>query len=141
LPLLDFVIGLGLELRLRAVPFDRGELETFATDVWPLAEDDSDVLRWAEAFLAARQEAAAASCPRTADLSSQGGPLAVHALPLNPPDHALADPEALADQPAGLGHVQLVVLEIHQRQENLLAAVLRKGFVALVVRHGIPSFW
>jgi hypothetical protein len=27
--------------------------------VWPLAEDDPDVIRWAEAFLAARQEAGA----------------------------------------------------------------------------------
>jgi hypothetical protein len=31
----DFVTGLELELRLRAVPFDRGELETWAADVWP----------------------------------------------------------------------------------------------------------
>jgi hypothetical protein len=29
-------------------------------DVWPLAEDDRDVIRWAEALLAARQEAAGA---------------------------------------------------------------------------------
>jgi hypothetical protein len=122
----DFVTGLELELRLRAVPFDRGELETWADDVWPLAEDDPDVIRWSEAFQAARQEEAEASCRRMAGLFSQGGPLAVHALPLNLPDHVLADPEALADQPAGLGHVQLVVLQIHQRQEHLLAAVLRK---------------
>jgi hypothetical protein len=53
----DFVTGLEMELRLRAVPFDRGELETWARDVWSLAEDDPDVIRWAEAFLAARQEA------------------------------------------------------------------------------------
>jgi hypothetical protein len=51
----DFVTGLELELRLRAVPFDRGELETWAAAVWSLAEDDPDVIRWAEAFLAARQ--------------------------------------------------------------------------------------
>jgi hypothetical protein len=36
------------------VPFHRGELERWAADVWPLAEDDPDVIRWAEAFLAAR---------------------------------------------------------------------------------------
>jgi hypothetical protein len=44
----DFVTGLCLELRLLAVPFDRGELETWARDVWPLAEDDPDVIpeRW-----------------------------------------------------------------------------------------------
>jgi hypothetical protein len=46
---------LELALRPRAVPCDRGELETWAADVWPLAEDDPDVIRWAEAFLAARQ--------------------------------------------------------------------------------------
>jgi hypothetical protein len=56
----DFLTGLELELRLRAVPFHRGELETWAADVWPLAEDDPDVIRWAEAFLAARQGAAGA---------------------------------------------------------------------------------
>jgi hypothetical protein len=31
----DFVTGLELELRLRAVPFDRGKLETWAESVWP----------------------------------------------------------------------------------------------------------
>jgi hypothetical protein len=29
----DFLTGLELELRLRAAPFDRGELETWAADV------------------------------------------------------------------------------------------------------------
>jgi hypothetical protein len=44
-----------VKLRLRAaVTFDRGELETWAADVWSLAEDDPDLIRWAEAFLAAR---------------------------------------------------------------------------------------
>jgi hypothetical protein len=56
----DFLTGLELELRLRAVPFDRGELETWAADVWSLAEDGPDVLRWAQAFRAARREAAGA---------------------------------------------------------------------------------
>jgi hypothetical protein len=56
----DFLTGLEMELRLRAVPFDRGELEAWAADVGSLAEDDPDVIRWAEAFLAARQEAAGA---------------------------------------------------------------------------------
>ena len=41
----DFVTGRDLELRLRAVPSDRGELETWAPDVWSLAEDDPDVIR------------------------------------------------------------------------------------------------
>jgi hypothetical protein len=51
----DFLTGLELELRLRAAAFDRGELEAWAADVWPRAEDDPDVIGWAEAFLAARQ--------------------------------------------------------------------------------------
>jgi hypothetical protein len=51
----DFITGLEMELRLRAIAFDRGELETFASDVWPLAAEDPDPIRWAEAFLAARQ--------------------------------------------------------------------------------------
>jgi hypothetical protein len=53
----DFLTGLEMELRLRAVHFNLGELETFAADVWPLAEDEPDVIRWAEAFLIARQHA------------------------------------------------------------------------------------
>jgi hypothetical protein len=60
MPLPDFLAGLELELRLRAVPFDRGELETWASDMWPLAEDDPDPIRWSEAFLAAWREAAGA---------------------------------------------------------------------------------
>jgi hypothetical protein len=56
----DFVTGLEMELRLRAVPFDRGELETWAADVWSLVEDDPDVVRWAQAFLIATREAAGA---------------------------------------------------------------------------------
>jgi hypothetical protein len=43
--LYDFVTGLEMELRLRAVPFDRGELEAWAADVWSLAPDDPDVIR------------------------------------------------------------------------------------------------
>jgi hypothetical protein len=59
----DFVTGLEMELRLRAVPFDRGELETWAADVWPLAEDDPDVIRWAEAFLRQGTEPKRGSVP------------------------------------------------------------------------------
>ena len=53
----DFVVGLEMELQLRGVPFNRNELETFAEDVWPLAEEDPDTIRWAEAFLFERQQA------------------------------------------------------------------------------------
>jgi hypothetical protein len=53
----DFVTGLEMELQLRGVPFDRRELETFAQDVWTLAEENPDTVRWAEAFLYDRQKA------------------------------------------------------------------------------------
>jgi hypothetical protein len=56
----DFLTGLEMELRLRGIPFDRRELETWARDVWPLAEDDPDPVVCPEAFRAARQEAAGA---------------------------------------------------------------------------------
>jgi len=55
--LVEFVTGLEMELQLRGVPFDRGNLATFAEDVWPLAEEDPDTIRWAEAFLFERQQA------------------------------------------------------------------------------------
>jgi hypothetical protein len=47
----DFLTGLEMELQLRAIPFNRNELETFARDVWPLAEENPEISRWAEAFL------------------------------------------------------------------------------------------
>jgi hypothetical protein len=56
----DFVTALEMELQLRAVAFDRGELVTFAEDVWSLAEEDPEPIRWAEAFLIARRQAAEA---------------------------------------------------------------------------------
>ena len=52
----DFVAGLERELQLRGVAFDRRDLETFAQDVWTLAEENPDTVRWAEAFLLARQQ-------------------------------------------------------------------------------------
>ena len=53
----DFVTGLEMELRLRGVPFERRDLDGFAADVWPLAEDDPDPQRWAREFLEARRQA------------------------------------------------------------------------------------
>ena len=53
----DFITGLEMELRFRGEPFDRGELEQFAADVWPLAQEDPDPGRWAAEFLDARQPA------------------------------------------------------------------------------------
>jgi hypothetical protein len=46
----DFITALELELRFRGVAFDCADVLTFAADVWPLAEEDPDVGRWAEAF-------------------------------------------------------------------------------------------
>ena len=47
----DFTTSLEQELRLRGVRFDRADLLDFAADVWPLAQDDPDVARWAQAFI------------------------------------------------------------------------------------------
>jgi hypothetical protein len=55
--LLDLIRALEMELQLRGGPFDRVDVTTFAQDVWPLAEDDPDPARWADAFLAATVEA------------------------------------------------------------------------------------
>jgi hypothetical protein len=33
---------------------------SFTADVWPLGEDEPNVIRWAEAFLEARQQVAGA---------------------------------------------------------------------------------
>jgi hypothetical protein len=41
------------DLRLRHVPFDRRELETFISDVWPLVEPGDAPETWATAFLQA----------------------------------------------------------------------------------------
>jgi hypothetical protein len=48
----DFTAALESELQLRSVPFSRADLLTFVADVWPLAEDDADVAKWADAFVA-----------------------------------------------------------------------------------------
>jgi hypothetical protein len=46
-----------MELVLRGGPFDRADLVPFAEDVWPLAEDDPEPGRWADAFLVALVQA------------------------------------------------------------------------------------
>ncbi len=56
----DFIVGLEMELQLRGVAFDRNDLETFVQDVWPLAEENPDIVRWAEAFLFERQQSSSA---------------------------------------------------------------------------------
>jgi hypothetical protein len=52
----DFITALEMELQLRGGPFDRADVLTFAEDVWPLAEEDPEPGRWANAFLAALVE-------------------------------------------------------------------------------------
>jgi hypothetical protein len=47
---LDFTAALEDELRLRGVAFSRADVLAFADDVWPLAADDPDAVRWADAF-------------------------------------------------------------------------------------------
>jgi hypothetical protein len=47
----DFTAALEQELRLRGVHFKQSDLFDFAADVWPLAQDDPDVARWAQAFI------------------------------------------------------------------------------------------
>jgi hypothetical protein len=47
----EFVRRLELELRCRFARFSLADLEAFVADVWPVARDDPDVSRWADAFL------------------------------------------------------------------------------------------
>jgi hypothetical protein len=54
----DFTQALEQELQLCGRPFDRGDLLTFVADVWPLAEDDPDPVRWSREFLEAGQGSA-----------------------------------------------------------------------------------
>jgi hypothetical protein len=52
----DFITALEQDPRFRGVAFDRADVLTFAADVWPIAEEDPDPGRWAEAFLEARRQ-------------------------------------------------------------------------------------
>jgi hypothetical protein len=70
------------------------------------------------------------------EFESQGRPLAVHPLPLNFPDLALAYGKALGNQPPGMGHAHFVILGIHEGEKNLLAAIFRQWFVAGILGHG-----
>jgi hypothetical protein len=49
----DFTAGLEAGLQLRGLTFSRADVLAFADDVWPLAEEDPDLVRWADAFVAA----------------------------------------------------------------------------------------
>jgi hypothetical protein len=49
----DFTAGLEQKLRLRGLPFSRADVLVFADDVWQLAQEDPDPVRWADAFVEA----------------------------------------------------------------------------------------
>jgi hypothetical protein len=49
----EFLTGPEQELRLRGLPFRHADVLAFADDVWPLAREDPDPVRWADAFVAA----------------------------------------------------------------------------------------
>jgi hypothetical protein len=54
----DFPAGLEAELRLRGVAFSRAGVLDFADEVWQLAQEDPDPVRWADAFVEARHAGA-----------------------------------------------------------------------------------
>jgi hypothetical protein len=47
----EFVTVLEEELKLRGLAFSRADVLEFVADVWPLAKDEPDPVRWAERFL------------------------------------------------------------------------------------------
>jgi hypothetical protein len=49
----EFAAGLESELRLRGLSFSRADVLIFADDVWQLAQDDPDPVRWSDAFVEA----------------------------------------------------------------------------------------
>jgi hypothetical protein len=56
----DFLAGLEVELRLRGVAFSRADVLAFVGDVWQLALEDPDPVRWADAFVEAGRAGASA---------------------------------------------------------------------------------
>ncbi len=46
-----FFASIAWELNLRRISYFRRELESFVDAVWPVAEDDPDPARWADAFI------------------------------------------------------------------------------------------
>jgi hypothetical protein len=53
----DFFAALRLHLRARHVPHDAADLLAWCQAVWPVAEDDPDPGRWADAYAVALAEA------------------------------------------------------------------------------------
>jgi hypothetical protein len=46
----DFLTTLEIDLRLRGLAFERGDLIAWVEALWPRIVEEPDVLRWAEAF-------------------------------------------------------------------------------------------
>src|SRR4051812_47849109 len=70
--------------------------------------------------------------------TAQGRPLVLHAFALDLPDLGLADPELLNHQASRIGHVDLVVLGLHQCKENFLAPFFGKLLAVRAWRHYSP---
>jgi hypothetical protein len=47
----DFLAALEQQLLLRGSSFSLADLTEFVADVWPLAQEDPDPVRWAREFL------------------------------------------------------------------------------------------
>jgi hypothetical protein len=52
----SFLSALAWQLTLAGVPYVRLDLEAFVADVWPLADNDPDVSRWAREYPEAQHE-------------------------------------------------------------------------------------
>jgi hypothetical protein len=50
----DFLAMLETDLALRGVAWARAELIAYVASMWPWMDDDPDVARWAEEFVAAQ---------------------------------------------------------------------------------------
>jgi hypothetical protein len=103
--------------------FDREKTLVIAIDHIFFDDRDEAILK---ANAAAKRGVTVGTNLLNAANGSQGRPPAVQPLALNVAHLALAHAEALFHQTAGLGHIQGVILGVHQSQKNLFALVFRK---------------
>jgi hypothetical protein len=103
--------------------FDREKTSVIAIDHIFFDDRDEAVLK---ANGAANRGVTLGTNLVNAACASQGRPLAVQPLALNVAHLALAHAEALFHQTAGLGHIQDVILGVHQSQKNHFALVFRQ---------------
>jgi hypothetical protein len=47
----EFSVAVAAELKLRGATFDRGDLEEFLTDSWPLIQGNPDEAWWAAEYI------------------------------------------------------------------------------------------